>query len=74
MANNDNPLFYCIIDAGDGSASLRLFTSNEALNLYLALNEKSEYCEYDLSEGGGFINPADAMDIEAVKKCFSDEE
>lgn len=58
-------LYYTIMDAGDGSAYLQLFKSQEALDLYL---KDRDYCE-DLSEGGSTIDQADinkALDVAGV--------
>lgn len=58
-------LYYAIMDAGDGSAHLQLFKTQEALDLYL---EDRDFCE-DLSEGGSNIDQADinkALDVAGV--------
>jgi hypothetical protein len=71
MAQQQDPLFYCITDSGDGSANIRLFKSQEALNLFLEKLEAERY-SYDLSEGGGIINPDDAMDVADVIAEFDE--
>lgn len=64
---------YLIIDGGVGSADLVLFKTQEALDLYLELDEKFSYNNYDLSKGGKILTTnwiATAMDEEAVRRSF----
>lgn len=70
MAQQQDTLFYCILDCGDGSARAEFFKTQEALDLYLAIIEE-ERDTYDLSEGGSRFNPDEAMDVDAVNAEFN---
>jgi hypothetical protein len=75
MANiqfNGEVLHYIIKDGGDGSAHLKFFASEDALDLYLEKMEENG--EYDLTEGGGSITQEDvdnAMTQAEVEQEFA---
>lgn len=48
-------VYYCIIDDGDGSASLKLFDSQEALDNFHECLETNYPHKRELSDGGGTI-------------------